>query len=103
MLGGVAKEPIAGDWPVPMSTTQKEWEKILFHCRISNEELIRVCEGLNEADWNTAVVDDRDQALGSGVSHAELLNGLIQHHAYHSGQIGLLLKFSLNPFLAETF
>lgn len=97
LLGAAAKEPAAGDWPMPNSTTLKEWEKIVFDCKISNEELIRVCEGVTEADWDAAVKDDRDPALGSGVSNTELINGLIQHHAYHAGQIALLLKFNLNP------
>jgi uncharacterized damage-inducible protein DinB len=96
LLGAVAKEPTAGDWPMPGSVARKEWEKIVFDCKTSNEELIRVFEGLSKADWETEVKDDRDRALGSGVSNTELINGLIQHHAYHSGQIGLLLKFNLN-------
>lgn len=78
LLGAVAKEPAAGDWPMPKVETAKEWERIVFDCKTSNEELIRVCEGLSMADWDV-----------------ELINGLIQHHAYHSGQIGLLLKFNL--------
>lgn len=97
LLGASAKEPEVGDWPLPHATNRKEWEKIVFDCKVSNEELIRVCERLNNDSWNAEVKDDRNQALGSGVSNTELINGLIQHHAYHSGQIGLLLKFNLNP------
>jgi len=95
LLGAIAKEPVAGDWPIPMAETTKEWEKIVFDCKTSNEELIRVCDGLTQVQWETQVKDERDRELGSGVSNAELINGLIQHHAYHSGQIGLLLKFSV--------
>lgn len=101
LLGAVAKEPAAGDWPMPNSHTRKEWEKIVFDCKTSNEELIRVCERLSKADWQAVVKDDRE--LGVGVSNTELINGLIQHHAYHSGQIGLLLKFNLKPSISETF
>jgi uncharacterized damage-inducible protein DinB len=103
LLGAVAKEPAAGDWPMPNSYTIKEWEKIVFDCKTSNEELIRVCEGFSNADWNAQVKDERDRELGSGVTNAELINGLIQHHAYHSGQIGLLLKFNVNPAIGEIF
>lgn len=99
LLGAAPKEPAAGDWPTPNSQTRKAWEKIVFDCKTSNEELIRVCERLSKADWNAEVKDDRDRELGSGVSNTELINGLIQHHAYHSGQIGLLLKFNLHPFV----
>jgi uncharacterized damage-inducible protein DinB len=97
LLGALAKEPIAGDWPIPKMQTIKGWEKIVFDCKTSNEELIRVCEGLNEADWKAKVKDERDNEPDTGVSNAALMNGLIQHHAYHLGQIALLLKFNLNP------
>jgi len=97
LLGAEAKEPVAGDWPIPNSFTIKEWEKIVFDCKTSNEELIRVCEGLTDTDWTTQVKDERNRELGSGVTNAELIHGLIQHHAYHSGQIGLLLKFNIHP------
>ena len=103
LLGALAKEPAAGDWPMPNSNTRKEWEKIVFDCKTSNEELVRVCMGLSEEDWNTQVKDERDRELGSGVSNVELISGLIQHHAYHSGQIGLLLKFNLNSSIGDIF
>ncbi|RYG18506.1 MAG: hypothetical protein EOO07_08810 [Chitinophagaceae bacterium] len=103
LLGAMAKEPTAGDWPMPNSHTLKEWEKIVFDCKTSNEELIRVCEGLEDAGWNAQVKDERNRELGSGVTNAELISGLIQHHAYHSGQIALLLKFNVNPSIGEIF
>jgi uncharacterized damage-inducible protein DinB len=96
LLGALAKEPSAGDWPIPKMQTIKGWEKIVFDCKTSNEELIRVCESFDQASWHAEVKDDRDREMGAGVTNAELINGLIQHHAYHAGQIGLLLKFSLN-------
>jgi len=34
----------------------------------------------------------RDAALGSGVTYREMLHGLAQHDAYHSGQIALLKR-----------
>lgn len=98
LLGSPAKEPAAGDWPSPLLFTRQEWEKIVFDCKTSNEELIRVCQGLDESDWDKKVCDERDAALGTGVTNAELISGLIQHHAYHAGQIALLLKFRQNPF-----
>jgi len=96
LLGAVAKEPVAGDWPTPQAETIKEWEKIVFNCKTSNEELIRVCESLSSTSWQAEVKDDRDGEMGTGVTYAALINGLIQHHAYHAGQIGLLLKFNLD-------
>lgn len=99
LLGAAAKEPVAGDWPTPQAETIKEWEKIVFDCKTSNEELIRVCEGLSIVDWEAEVKDERNRELGTGVTNLALVNGLIQHHSYHSGQIGLLLKFTHNRLI----
>jgi hypothetical protein len=34
----------------------------------------------------------RDPAQGTGVSYAAMLQGLLQHDAYHLGQVALLKK-----------
>ena len=39
----------------------------------------------------------RDRSLGSGVSRYVSLHGLVQHHAYHAGQIALLKKALASP------
>jgi hypothetical protein len=47
---------------------------------------------LDEAQLDERIGDVRDRALGSGVSRYVTLHGLVQHHAYHGGQISLLKK-----------
>ncbi|RDC54857.1 hypothetical protein DU508_18730 [Pedobacter chinensis] len=93
LMGEPAAEPAMGDWPVPEKKTPQAWEKIIFDFKVANDELIRHCETIKDNEWNNEVMDERNPALGSGVTNAELLNGLAQHHAYHSGQIALLSKF----------
>ncbi|GGI28915.1 DinB family protein [Pedobacter mendelii] len=93
LSGNLANEPAMGDWPLQEVKTPQAWEKIIFNFKIANEELIRICESFKDSDWNNDTNDKRNPALGTGVSNAELLNGLVQHHAYHSGQIALLSKF----------
>jgi len=88
-----AAEPAMGDWPIPESETPQAWEKIIFNFKIANEELIRLCESMKDRQWNEYTKEERDPVLGAGVTKIELLNGLIQHHAYHAGQIALLSKF----------
>ena len=34
----------------------------------------------------------RDRPLGTGVTRAEMLLGILQHNAYHTGQLALLRK-----------
>lgn len=93
LTGNTASEPELGDWPIPTQKTPKDWEKIIFDFKISNEELIRICESIKENEWNDETTDERNTSLGTGVTKIELLNGLVQHHGYHSGQIAILSKF----------
>jgi len=91
--GGIAKEPLKGDWPVPTEMSETEWDEILNQFKSANQKLIGTLGNLNSSNWSNEVKDERNPSLGSGVNNAQLINGLIQHHAYHSGQIALLLKF----------
>ena len=47
---------------------------------------------LTDADLERMIGDERDRALGSGISRYVMLHGLVQHHVYHAGQIALLRK-----------
>ncbi|WP_231465794.1 MULTISPECIES: DinB family protein [unclassified Pedobacter] len=91
--GNLALEPEMGDWPPVQEKSPQAWEKIIVNFKIANEELIRICENIKPNDWNNKTIDERNAALGTGVTNAVLLNGLVQHHAYHSGQIAILSKF----------
>ena len=91
--GTPAKEPIRGDWPKPVETSAAEWDLMVNDFKKANDKLIELIGNLNVSNWATEIVDERNRELGSGVNNAQLVNGLIQHHAYHSGQIALLSKF----------
>ncbi|WP_316830993.1 DinB family protein [Pedobacter aquatilis] len=91
--GNPASEPEMGDWPAVRQKSPQAWERIIFDFKIANEELIRVCGKIATSEWDSPTKDERNPALGTGVTNIELLNDLIQHHAYHSGQIALLSKF----------
>ena len=91
LMSKTASEPINGDWQVPEESTEKAWTKIIFDFKIANEELIRICENFRGKDWNNLVNEEGQPILT--VNFSELVNGLIQHHAYHAGQIALLSKF----------
>jgi len=93
LTGKPAGAPERGDWPLPESKTPKGWERIIFNFKVANEELIRICENMKASHWEDEAKDERNPALGTGVTNTELLSGLAQHHAYHSGQIALLSKF----------
>ena len=92
--GAAAKEPLRGDWPEPREQSSAEWELMLNDFKKANQKLLDTLNNLNLSDWATPVKDDRDfVAKDATTNYSQLVNGLIQHHAYHSGQIALLLKF----------
>lgn len=93
LMQNTASEPVRGDWPTPESKTPQAWEKIIFDFKVANEELIRHCAEIKDIQWDEEIIDAQNLALGNHLTNAELLNGLAQHHAYHSGQIALLSKF----------
>jgi uncharacterized damage-inducible protein DinB len=91
--GELAKEPVRGDWPMPRAQSEVEWGFIISDFKKANERLAELIEHFLSSDWSNKVRDERNAELGPIVNNAELMNGLIQHHAYHAGQIALLLKF----------
>ena len=92
LMQNSAAEPARGNWPRAESKTPQAWEKIIFDFKVANEELIRRCEAVKSNQWHE-VTEKHDSGLGDGITNSELLSGLAQHHAYHSGQIALLSKF----------
>jgi uncharacterized damage-inducible protein DinB len=57
-----------------------------------HEALAAAIERFPEDRWDTTVGDSLDQPLGTGVTYAAMVAGLVQHDAYHGGQVGLLRK-----------
>jgi uncharacterized damage-inducible protein DinB len=93
LSGAPANEPSRGDWPTPTETSIAAWEMIVNDFKKANEKLIELINNFIPASWAAKVTDVRDGDLASSINNAQLLNGLIQHHAYHAGQIALLCKF----------
>lgn len=87
--GSIAKEPENDGWPKVKEETMQEWNAILSEFRLANEKLLHLAMEISEDQWGSAV----QQETGTRLNYFELLNGLVQHHAYHAGQISLLLKF----------
>jgi uncharacterized damage-inducible protein DinB len=85
---GVAEDPEMGDWP----GTGGGWDAALAALETANHELLSAIRALNPAQLDDHIGDARDRTLGSGVSRYVMLHGLVQHHAYHAGQIEMLKK-----------
>ena len=92
-LGGAEPgEPADGDWPAPAVPGQDAWDRARAELGASLEEVAAAVAALSDEDLRELVGTARDRALGSGVTRAEMVAGLLQHNAYHSGQIALLRK-----------
>lgn len=91
LSGNLPKEPLSGDWPAPLSETEKHWKSIITDFNRINEDLLALVEQFSEEQWGAKLF--AGPMPTTALSHFELLSGLIQHHAYHGGQIALLSKF----------
>jgi len=89
LMDNRSKDPDRGDWPVVEEESSEAWDVILSEFHIANEKLNNLAMMITDEQWqeNVSLPTDVKQTKW------EMLNGLIQHHAYHGGQISLLLKF----------
>ena len=85
---GIARDPEMGDWP----DADGAWDAAVAALDAAHAELLAAIRALKPAELGERIGDARDRALGSGVSRYVTLHGLVQHHAYHAGQISLLKK-----------
>jgi uncharacterized damage-inducible protein DinB len=94
--GKSASLPLSGDWLDTGAPEEQKWHNYVNDLKLVNVNLQGVIENFPEEKWNEPMIDERNRELGSGVNYEELVNGLIQHHIYHSGQIALLNRIVLN-------
>jgi uncharacterized damage-inducible protein DinB len=93
--GHQAGEPAEGDYPAaPEETraTEAEWQNALAWLGESQQRLVAATRALRDDDLVRPVVDYRTNPSGEGATRLTTLIGVLQHDAYHSGQIGLLKR-----------
>jgi uncharacterized damage-inducible protein DinB len=90
--GHPAADPVEGDWPLPRAIDQAGW--LAMHLELANAmaRLTEAVAGFPESRWDDLVGDSRDPSVGTGLSYAQTVSGLVQHLAYHGGQIAVLRK-----------
>ena len=90
--GADAKDPPV-DWPVPQfKGGEKAWLSAKEDLAAAQKELESAVDALEPDDLMRWVGDQRDPALGTGLPVGTVIRGLMQHHAYHQGQISLLKR-----------
>ncbi|MDZ4805906.1 MAG: DinB family protein [Candidatus Eisenbacteria bacterium] len=90
--GGKAGEPEAGDWPDVTDLSKSAWQAARRDLGAAHEELRRVIKKLGDEAIMAPPGVPRDRAAGTGRTIYRLVHGLVQHDAYHAGQIALLKK-----------
>jgi uncharacterized damage-inducible protein DinB len=92
-LGGAEPaEPAEGDWPAVGAVSPQAWDEAQSRLRQAHAALGEAVRRHPPERWSERVGGERDAPLGTGVTYAEMVQGLLQHDAYHGGQIGLLRK-----------
>jgi uncharacterized damage-inducible protein DinB len=90
--GKPAGTPAAGDWPAVGEPTPARWKAAVAALEISHQNLVTAVREMSDDHLLKPTNDPRSRPLGTGVSYYELLHGIVQHDAYHAGQIALLKK-----------
>ena len=88
MNGMTAGVPTSGDWPETGKPEEQKWQNYVDDLKLVNVNLIRIIQDFPDEQWDEPIDDQRgDRPV---VTYDALINGLIQHHIYHAGQIALL-------------
>ncbi|SDP99330.1 Uncharacterized damage-inducible protein DinB (forms a four-helix bundle) [Mucilaginibacter sp. OK268] len=88
--------PTSGDWPETGTPDEQKWQNYVQDLKLVNVNLIGIIQNFPPDQWNEPTNDERNREQGTGVTYEELINGLIQHHIYHSAQIALLKRIITN-------
>lgn len=92
LRGSVHGPPLEGDWPAVGPTTPEAWNAALSRLRQAHDDLARTLVAVGDADLDRQVAGDQIDASGQPVTCYQTVVGLLQHDAYHAGQIALLKK-----------
>jgi uncharacterized damage-inducible protein DinB len=92
--GEPVAEPKEGNWPMVGDVTDSAWRQAIETLRTTHDQLDAVLDSLDESRLDQRIGDNRDPAMGSGMTIYANLHGIAQHSMYHVGQITLLKKLS---------
>ncbi len=92
LLQGDWREAADGDWPVAPDATAGNWRSAVARFEEAHRALLLTLESFPASRLDEMLADERDPALASGQTFGQMLHGLLQHDAYHLGQIGILKK-----------
>lgn len=90
--GKMPSVPASGDWPMPENETLDYWESVKQSIYKNTNKLLTTIENFPESKLEEIVGGERNASLGTGFTFRGMIIGVLQHNAYHAGQIALLKK-----------
>jgi uncharacterized damage-inducible protein DinB len=94
LCGGIPNEPAMGDWPKLSDFQKLSWAELKKQFFNESLKIINTINNFPEERLDEVVGPERNAPLGTGISFASMILGLIQHNVYHSAQISLLKKYN---------
>ena len=93
LRGAEPGDPQDGDFPVADTVVDEAmWNTVRARVEGRHHSLIEAVLGFQDSRLGERVGSDLNAQLGTGGSYREMLRGVIEHDAYHAGQIVLLRK-----------
>lgn len=89
--GKTPDEPAAGDWPEPDNLDNDGWEDAVQQVFSARDRLLAAVRQQTEQDLD-ATTGTSSEVADSPVSRYGMVSGVIQHNAYHAGQISYLAR-----------
>jgi uncharacterized damage-inducible protein DinB len=91
LAGGTGYELEEGDWPPVPSGSAEGWKEVLLDLEAAQVQLLKALDRFPPDRLDDVVASPRERE--AGITFRTMLDGLVQHHAYHAGQIALMLKY----------
>jgi uncharacterized damage-inducible protein DinB len=92
LRGGLNRDPAEGDWPAVTSTSAESWQAALSALAGAHAGLAATLTAMDDGDLGRQIGGAQVDAAGQPVTFYSTAVGLLQHDAYHAGQIALLKK-----------
>ena len=87
-----SRAPDRGDWPRADSTSADAWTMALAELETARKQLLADLDAAHEEDLHLHVKNYSPPFADTGISRAGTIVGLIEHDAYHLGQVALLKR-----------
>lgn len=92
LCGGLPKEPVMDDWPKLSDFQKLSWAELKTQFLNESQNIINTIKSFPDERLDEIVGTERNAPLGTGISFASMISGLIQHNVYHAAQISILNK-----------